>query len=1193
MDTGAQISTVSDEYCQTHNLEIHPLDDLLTLKGVGGHEIPYHGYVEMTLTLPTTPDFAEDVLLLVVPNTPYNQQVPVILGVPIIDLILKRNTSLTQSDTTWRRTHLGRVLGTQSTELNPEDNPKVKSTTEVFLAPEETQLVKGCMKITAKAQRLNVMIEPVQNTQLPIGIECTATYGEVKAGSKKVSVCLKNTSPKPIRIPAHTTIAQVQLANAVPETLYMKPEDSEDPVSTELPQDLDLTGLDNIPTEQKQSALEVLKKHQQLFSRNALDLGKTDLVKHKIQLTDATPIKDRYRRIPPQMYESVRKHLQEMVDVGAIRASHSPWASAVVLAKKKDGGLRFCLDLRNINSRTVKDAYSLPRIDESLDCLKGSKWFSSLDLKCGYWQVEMEEESKPYTAFTVGPLGFFECERMPFGLVNAPATFQRLMENCLGELHLQSCIIYLDDVIVFSSTFEEHLRRLDAVLSKFASAGLKLKPSKCELFKQAITYLGHVVSKDGVSTCQDKIKAILEWPIPTTVTETRSYLGFVGYYRKFIPKFGLVARPLINLTAGEGAKKGSNPIDWTPECQQSFDALKQLCTTSPILAYPDFNKPFKLYVDASGIGLGATLCQSQEEGPDRVIAYASRSLTRSEAKYPAHKLEFLALRWAVVGKFHEYLYGSQFTVYTDNNPLTYILTTAKLDATGQRWVAALAPYQFTLRYRSGKTNIDADALSRIAWTPVHHQDDTEIDPEGVQALLDKPVIQDAQMEVWLHKAILEDDPTVTALKEMSEQDWEKVQDEDPVIGTFKQLLRKKPVYFPIQDPQKEYEVYVRKKGEFKIRKGVLYRKLKTGFHQPGVMQLVLPQKYRILALHGCHNDVGHPAHRRTLFILQDRFYWPRMSEECKQHITTCPRCLAFKSPQDQAPMESIECTRPLELVHMDYLTIEDRRGQNVNILVMTDHFTRFAQAYVTTSQTAKVTAKTIWERFIAYYGFPEAFLSDQGRNFESNLIAELCLLADVKKIRTTPYHPMTNGQCERFNRTLISMIGTLKPREKSNWKEYVKPLVFAYNATRHETTGFSPYYLMFGRNPRLPIDVTFGIPLQYKGSTLTTGYVTGLQKQMEWARVQAQEKALKQNKRNQRIKDQKCRGRQLEPGDKVLVRVTAHTGKHKVQDRWESTIYTVESQPYNGIPVYRVRPEDDGRQRVLHRNLLLPVGRME
>ena len=244
-----------------------------------------------------------------------------------------------------------------------------------------------------------------------------------------------------------------------------------------------------------------------------------------------------------------------MEAVGAIRRSNSPWASPVVLVKKKDGSLHFCINLQKLNARTIKDAYSLPRIEESLDCLNGASIFTSLDLKSGYWQVELDDESIPLTAFTVGPLGFYKCVHMPFGLTNAPATFQHLMESCLGEMHLNWCIIYLDDVIIFSKTPEEHIERLQAVLQKLRSAGLKLKPSKCKFFQDRISYLGHIVSKDGVGTDPKKIQVILDWPVPQTVYDVRSFLGFTNYYRKFMFHYSQIAKPLNGLISGENAKK--------------------------------------------------------------------------------------------------------------------------------------------------------------------------------------------------------------------------------------------------------------------------------------------------------------------------------------------------------------------------------------------------------------------------------------------------------------------------------------------------------------------------------------------------------------------------------------------------------------------------------------------------------------
>ena len=289
------------------------------------------------------------------------------------------------------------------------------------------------------------------------------------------------------------------------------------------------------------------------------------------------------------------------------------------------------------------------------------------------------------------------------------------------------CIIYLDDVVVYAPTVKEHLKRLEGVFQKLKSAGLKLKPSKYELFKQSISYLAHVVSEEGVQTDPKKIAAVKEWERPHNVHTVRRFLGFVNYYRKFIKDYSKIARPLYNLISGDNVKRRTNPVEWSDEAERAFQTLIDKCTQAPILAYADFSLPFELHIDASGIGLGAVLYQTQE-GKKRVIAYASRTLSQSEARYPAHKLEFLAFKWALTNQFYKYLYGNSFEVYTDNNPLTYVLTTAKLDACGQRWVSAIAPMNFNLHYKSGRTNIDADALSRLPCSE-------NIDNEEVQAIL--------------------------------------------------------------------------------------------------------------------------------------------------------------------------------------------------------------------------------------------------------------------------------------------------------------------------------------------------------------------------------------------------------------------------------------------------------------------------
>ena len=629
----------------------------------------------------------------------------------------------------------------------------------------------------------------------------------------------------------------------------------------------------------------------------------------------------------------------------------------------------------------------------------------------------MAEECKAYTTFTCGLLVFYECDTMPFGATNAPATFQRLMHDCLGELNMNWCIVYLDDIIIFSDTKEEHLKILEAVFQKLCAAGLKLKPSKCFFFREEIEYLGHVVSGKGISTNPKKIEAVSKWPTPRTVYDVRSFLGFVGYYRRFIKNFSKITKPIREVITGlenqskRAAKK--TYFEWSDAADTAFEHLKAMCVSTPILAYPNYQLPFTLHTDSSTDGLGAVLYQKQD-GKMRVIAYASRSVSKAEANYPAHKLEFLALKWAVCEKFHEYLYGSKpFEVFTDNNPLTYVLTSAKLDACGQRWVAKLANYNFSIKYRCGVSNTEADALSRIKW------------PEALSENVD---IDNGCMDTHISNAILAGAVTKSSLIEsvscsaeiipteldkdtgnLSGINWSKEQRLDSNLGVIIRLIESKQLTKRKLQGKDSSEVksFLRNRKNLKLVKDVLYRKSYSdnSTSKKTLWQLVVPKLFRERVLLGCHDDVGHQGILRTLSLLRERFYWPGMQEEATQHILKCSRCLRRKTPPQVAPLQPILVTLPLELVHMDYLSLEPSKGNIENVLVITDHFTRYVLAYRSKTQTAQATARILWENFICHYGFPEKFISDQGRNFESELIKELCKIAGVKKVHTTPYHP--------------------------------------------------------------------------------------------------------------------------------------------------------------------------------------------
>ena len=1214
LDTGSQVSTVSEDLCDRLNLTVQPLNNILKLTDAGGSQLYYSGFVEASLHLTDLGDFSIESLLLVVPHTEYHETVPVLLGKNVLDLsfshLIDQDLSLDSLSTAWKTAlktiaHLhSMTLGTVNTTKPVTLPPGGKTTVHALTRASSV----GCLNI-------NVMVdEPSRG--LPGGLILTPVLCKLKPDvkSQRIDAEITNMSKRPVTIPAKhqigdictvdflssditgvdqqsTTISQISSSNIQSETFQL---DTTPSLSIErgnqFPSQFRESLLETLTSEQVNLVEKLILKWKDVFSLHDLDLGKTSLTKHHINLSDPTPFKERHRRIPPAMVQSVREHLKEMLDLGVIRPSNSPFASNVVLVKKKDGTLRFCIDLRRLNNNTIKDSYALPRTEETFDALHGSCIFSTLDLKSSYWQVEIEENDKHKTAFRVGNLGFFECNRMPFGLTNAPATFQRLIETCMGDLHLNSCLLYLDDIVVFSKSFEEHLTRLEAVFQRLHQAGLKLKTSKCHFFKQSIKYLGHIISAKGVHTDPDKISTVRDWPVPISAKELLSFLGFVGYYRRFIRNFSQIARPLYEVTTGVPSKRNKIKIcpgfRWGPEQEDAFKKLKDLVTSAPVLAFANFNKPFILHTDASAESLGACLYQQQDDNTERPVAFASRGLSPSERNYPAYKLEFLSLKWAVTDKFHDYLYGVPFHVITDNNPLTYIFTTAKLDATSQRWVSALSNYQFSIEYRSGKLNQDADGLSRIRWPEalnIQH-----VSCNSVQALLSASTLPAGCSEalVMSHKAI--QDIEGLYIGKHTSRDWARIHHRDPTISQVVQHLRGAKV----QNFQhnEAFQSFLREKDKLVIVKGVLYRKrLCDNIIK---FQLVLPEEYRKAALQGCHDQVGHLGRDRTLELLRDRYFWPGMTKEASDYVAHCERCIRRKIPPNRAPLINISSSFPLELVCIDYLSLESCKGGIEDILVVTDHFTKYAQAYPTKGQQATTVAKVLYDNFFMHYGFPAKLHSDQGRQFERKVIAALCDLAGIEKTRTSPYHPMGNGLTEHFNRTLINMLGTLDPDQKSDWKKYIPSLVHAYNCTRHDSTGFSPYELMFNRQPRLPVDLLLGSePPQ--SSISYSSFVDSMKQRLKYSYDLASQRSKDAQKSQKRIYDLRTRGNVLYPGDRILVRQVAFQGKHKIADKWQDTVYVIVSQPNPDIPVYRVRPEivsDSRSDKVLHRNMLLPIG---
>ena len=434
------------------------------------------------------------------------------------------------------------------------------------------------------------------------------------------------------------------------------------------------------------------------------ELGRTASVEHTINTADCRPVKQAPRRVHFALRKKVIQLVDEMLEQGVIVPSSSPWASPIVLVAKKDGSTRFCVDYRKLNAITKTDVFPLPRIDDSLDLLNGTRYFSSLDLASGYWQVGMASSSQEKMAF-VTHTGLYEFTVMPFGLCNAPATFQQLMENVLAGLAREKCLVYLDDILVIGRSLVEHMTNLREVFARLQRAGLRLKPTKCRLLRTEVEFLGHVVSPRGISADPRKVTAVTEFPRPKDLRELKEFLGLTSYYRRFVPCFSSVAQPLYALT------RKDVPFNWSTECEAAFSSLKSLLTKAPILAYPQFGNEYLLETDASGVGLGAVLSQAQTDGTIRPVAFASRTLQSHERNYGISELEALGVVWAVK-HFRYYLYAHHCTVFTDHEALKSLLNTPQPSGKLARWGMALQELDLKLEYRPGKANGRADALSR-------------------------------------------------------------------------------------------------------------------------------------------------------------------------------------------------------------------------------------------------------------------------------------------------------------------------------------------------------------------------------------------------------------------------------------------------------------------------------------------------
>uniref|UniRef100_A0A9J7YG95 Gypsy retrotransposon integrase-like protein 1 n=1 Tax=Cyprinus carpio carpio TaxID=630221 RepID=A0A9J7YG95_CYPCA len=946
---------------------------------------------------------------------------------------------------------------------------------------------------------------------------------------------------------------------------------------------IDSLDLSVLPMADQVKVRALLLNYESVFSTYEGDLGCTGLISHDIPLVDHTPIRQRHRRIPPSEYEVVKAHINQLLEAQIIRESSSPYASPIVLVRKKDGSLRLCVDYRRLNASTRKDAFPLPRIEETLDSLTGAQWFSTMDLTSGYNQVPVTEGDRYKTAFCT-PFGLFEWNRMPFGLCNAPSTFQRLMQRLFGDQQGESLLLYLDD-IVFSASVDQHLSRMEVVLNRLQREGLKAKLGKCSFFQRKVKYLGHVVSSEGVATDPSKVEAVTQWRCPTTAGEVRSFLGFASYYRRFVEGFAKVAAPLHGLVARLTNPKRRRCSEqdfadaWSIQCQQSFEELKQRLSVAPVLAYADFSLPFVLEVDASYGGLGAVLSQEQG-GKVRPIAYASRGLRPTERRmdnYSSMKLEFLALKWAMTEKFREYLLGHKCLVFTDNNPLSHVLT-AKLGATEQRWAAQLAAFDFEIRYRSGRCNRNADALSR----------QNPLTREDIQSLVPGQAIPERIAQL-AHGGPVAQVSQVTVFPGPPFVDMCSGQRADLHIAELLRFWRRQALPTPEERKQlpKPVVTMLRQWDRLVEWDGVMYRMVRRPDGGEETLQVLLPMAMKEEVLTQLHQQHGHQGVERMTQLVRQRCYWPDMSSEIARWCQQCERCQHAKGlPSTHSSfMGHLMASRPNEVLAIDFTVLEPSQSGIENVMVMTDVFSKYTWGVATRDQRAETVAQVLVSEWFCRLGVPSRIHSDQGRNFEATLIQQLCRFYGVEKSRTTPYHPAGNGQCERFNRTLHDLLRSLPDSQKGDWPLCLPQVLFSYNSTPHQSTGESPHFLMFGQEPRLPVDFLLG-RVQEPEAGCVQRWVLEHQNRLKVAFEGVREQLRTAADRRKARHDGQVREEPLREGQLVLLRAFNVRGRHKIHDLWGQLVYQIVRA---GEQVYSIVPVDNlGKVRQVHRSAIKP-----
>ena len=951
---------------------------------------------------------------------------------------------------------------------------------------------------------------------------------------------------------------------------------------------------------QKRKLKVFLGKNSDVFAKSSSDIGCTDLYFHRIETGDNPPFRQKPYRQSPKNQQIIQEHVQQMLKDNIIIESNSTWAAPVVLVSKKNTNeMRFAVDYRGLNARSQAINFPIPDLQDALDSVgtAQSKVFSVMDLKSSFWQIPLHPETADRTAFITHD-GCYQFTRVPYGIQNGSMAFQMLMSRVLRNINFKFALVFIDDILCHSSTFEQHLEHLSAIFQRLRNSNLKLNPKKCQFAAQRVEYLGHIMSDKGIQANPDKTDIVKNFPRPRNRKEVKSFLGLCNFYRRYVKGYADIVNPLNQLL-----KKENIPLKWTAACEKAFNDLKDKLTSPPILAFPNLNKSFRIAVDASDYAIGYILSQFDDNKQERVIAYGGRSLRGTERKWSVTEKEGLALVEAVK-TYHSYLANTEFEVFTDHISLTWLRNIKLASGRLARWSLRLQEYKFKITHRPGLRNQNADTLSRKHYAHAETEqnpDDTENDTEIIANVEAMPIVNANQENVATNVINQSENATQNTQQNDSEthdyaqayssKEYVMVQFEYEsqntnlnvsALSTDDETLVLRPDSMPkvegesnqslsqLQWECKELSPYLQylvhgtlPQDDNKARKLVFesenyivvddilyhYTSVRSrGVPKPMhlIRQLAVPSQLREDVLLCYHDGPGgsHFGFDKTYSSIKAKYYWPNMYRDIENHIKSCDACQKASRAyhKRKAPLVPFSVEAPFSRLHMDILgplpPSSYPHAPSVEykyILLVVDSFTGWCEAFPIVSQDAKTVAFVLYSEIFCRYSSPDCIISDQGSNFMSQLVQALCELFQVARHRTSAYKPNCNGRAEVMNTSIGKSLRAYCDGNQEKWVTYLPGILLGLRLAVNSTTQQSPFFLMFGRQMRTPLDNAL-LPKAHLGQTVKD-FLEDVQSSLKQANQIARENTTKAKQKQKQYYDKNAEEPNFAVGQKVLLEV--------------------------------------------------------